>query len=126
MPTKGYQTITLKSAIYAKLLDAYERKKRDLIMVDIKSYTAYAQTLLEQAIEQDVQEGRFKILDLEGNIIHLKDYFRMKDVEVEIMEKSRVYCRLDETGRCDHVGFVLANPSVIKRAKELGVKLRKA
>lgn len=126
MPTKGYQTITLKSAIYAKLLDAYERKKRDLIMVDIKSYTAYAQTLLEQAIEQDVLEGRFKILDLEGNIIHLKDYFRMKNVEVEIIEKSRVYCRLDETGSCDHVGFVLSNPSVIKRAKELGVKLRKA
>lgn len=37
-----------------------------------------------------------------------------------------VYCRHDRSGDCDHVGFVLADVYVIKRAKELGVKLRKA
>jgi hypothetical protein len=126
MPTRGYQTITVKNNVFAKLLDAYEKRKRDLIMEDIKSYSAYAQQLLEFAIDQDIQEGRFKIISLDNNVVYLKDYYRMKDVEVEIRERSKVYCRLDQTGNCDHVGFVLANPLVIKRARELGVKLRKA
>jgi hypothetical protein len=65
-------------------------------------------------------------MSLDNNVVYLKDYFRMKDVEVEIREKSKVYCGMDETGNCDHVGFVLANPLVIKRARVLGVKLRKA
>jgi hypothetical protein len=126
LPTKGYQTITVKESVYAKLVDAYERKKRDLIMEDIKSYTSYAQKLLEFAIEQDTLEGRFRMISFDDNVIRVRDYFRQKDAEVEIIEKSKVYCRLDETGNCDHVGFVLANPLVVRRAKELGVKLRKA
>lgn len=126
MPTRGYQTITVKDSLFAKLLDAYEKRKRDLIMEDVKSYSAYAQQLLDFAIDQDIAEGRFKITSLDNKVVYMKDYYRMKDVEVEIREKSKVYCRMDETGNCDHVGFVLANPLVIKRAKVLGVKLRKA
>ena len=125
MPTRGYQTITLKSTVYAKLLDAYERKKRDLIMEDIKSYTGYAQKLLERAIEQDILEGRFSIRAKEQDKIFVEDYYKMKNAEV-VIRGGKVYCRLDGTGDCDHVGFVLSDPDVIKRAKELGVKLRKA
>lgn len=126
MPFKGYQTLTIKQSLHEKIVSTYEEKKRDLIMDDIKSYSAYAQKLLEYALEQDTLEGRFRTLSFENNIVCVRDYFRQKDAEVEIKEKSKVYCRLDETGDCDHVGFVLANPFVIKRAKELGVRLRKA
>lgn len=124
MPQRGYQTITLKSVVYAKLVDAYERKKRDLVMEDIKSFTAYAQKLLEKAIEQDVLEGRFEISDRIENKIIVKDYYKQKTGEV-IIRQGRLYCLLDNSGDCDHVGFVLSDPGVIKRAKELGVKLRK-
>lgn len=125
MPTKGYKTITIRSAVFDKLVNVYEKKKRDLIMEDIKSYSAYAQKLLEFALDQDTLEGRFRMLSLDGNLIEMRDYFRQKDTRVEIMEKRKLYCRLDETDSCEHVGYVLANPSVVKRAKELGVKLRK-
>jgi len=110
--------------VYAKLVDAYERKKRDLVMEDIKSFTAYAQKLLEKAIEQDVLEGRFEISDRIENKIIVKDYYKQKTGEV-IIRQGRLYCLLDNSGDCDHVGFVLSDPGVIKRAKELGVKLRK-
>lgn len=125
MPTKGYQTLTLKSEVFEKLVGAYEKKKRDLIMEDIKSYTAYAQKLLEKAIEQDSIEGRFEIQSMEGDVIQLKDYYKMKNVEL-VIKQNKVYCRSDESGDCDHVGFVLSDPHVLKRATELGVKLRKA
>jgi len=124
LPTKGYQTLTLKTKLFVKLMDAYERKKRDLIMEDIKSYTAYAQKLLERAIEQDVLEGRFEIKDRIENKVTVRDYFKLKDAEV-LIKQGKLYCMLDQTGDCDHVGFVLSDPSVIKRAKDLGVKLRK-
>jgi hypothetical protein len=125
LPNRGYQTITLKTSVYAKLVDAYEQKKRDLVMEDIKSYTAYAQKILEKGIEQDVLEGRFEIIERFENTVVVMDFYRRKRVEVHINKKDRLYCELDGAGNCDHVGFVLSDPAVIKRAKELGVKLRK-
>lgn len=125
MPTKGYQTLTLKSTLFDKLIETYEKKKRDLIMENIKSYTAYAQKLLEKAIEQDTIEGRFEITDRIEDKVIVSDYFRVKSAEVQI-KNGRVYCMLDESSDCDHVGFILSDPSVLRRAKELGVKLRKA
>jgi hypothetical protein len=124
MPTKGYQTLTLKAALFDRLVDAYEKKKQDLIMEDIKSYTAYAQKLLEKAIEQDTIEGRFKITNMIEDKVIVRDYYRAKTAEVQI-KNGRVYCLLDESSDCDHVGYVLSDPVVLKRAKELGVKLRK-
>ena len=125
MPKSGYQTLTLRGALFDKLVSAYESKKRDLIMEDIKSYTAYAQKLLEKAIEQDTIEGRFEIRSFDGDSILVKDYFKRKDAEV-VIRQSRLFCRLDESGDCDHVGYVLSDPTVLKRANQLGVKLRKA
>lgn len=125
MPTRGYQTITLKTAIFAKLVDAYERKKRDLIMEGIKSYTAYAQKVLEKGIEQDMLEGRFEITDRFESTVALMDYYKRKRVEVSINKKGSLFCELDKETDCEHVGFVLSDPSVIKRAQELGVKLRR-
>ena len=85
-------------------------------MEDIKSYTAYAQKLLERAIEQDVLEGRFEIKDRIENKVTVRDYFKLKDAEV-LIKQGKLYCMLDQTGDCDHVGFVLSDPSVIKRVK---------
>ena len=110
--------------VYAKLIDAYEKRKRDLIMEDIKSYTAYAQRLLEKSIEQDTLEGRFRIADRYENTVVVRDYYRVKNAEV-VIKSGKLFCELDRTGDCDHVGFILSDPQVIKRAKELGVKLRR-
>ena len=124
MPTSGYRTITIKNSVFAKLIDAYEKKKRDLIMEDIKSYTGYAQKLLEKSIDQDTLEGRFEIVDRFENTVVVRDYYRVRNAEV-VIKSGKLYCELDKTGDCDHAGFVLSDPQVIKRAKELGVKLRK-
>ena len=93
-------------------------------MEDIKSYTAYAQKLLERAIEQDVLEGRFEIKDRIENKVIVKDYYKLKDAEV-LIKHGKLFCMLDQAGDCDHIGFVLSDPSVVKRVKELGVKLRR-
>jgi len=39
---------------------------------------------------------------------------------------ARLYCELDRTGRCPHVGFTLSDADVLKAAKERGITLRKS
>ena len=123
---KGYQTIQLRESLGKKLKDAYELKKVNLFAKeDIKSYTAYAQKLLERAIDQDILEGRFEIINKFESSVLVKDYYRMKEAEVTL-KGGKVFCELDHTSDCDHVGFILSDPEIIKRAQQLGVKLRKA
>jgi hypothetical protein len=105
------------------LVEAYEKKKRDLIMEDIKSYTAYAQRLLERGIERDLLEGRFEVTNRYDDRVSVRDYYKGKDAEVSL-KGGKVFCELDRSRDCDHVGFVLSDPVILKRAKQLGVKLR--
>lgn len=119
-------TIQIREALQKKLREAYELKKVDLFAKqDIKSYTAYAQKLLERAVDQDILEGRFAIINRWEDRVEVRDYYRVKDVEVSLTG-GRVFCEKDQTGECIHTGYVLADPEIIKRAQELGIKLRKA
>ena len=123
---KGYQTIQIRESLGKKLKDAYELKKVNLFAKeDIKSYTAYAQKLLERAIDLDVLEGRFEIVNRYDDRVDLRDYFKVRDVEVSL-KGGRVFCEKDQTGECIHTGFVLGDSEIIKRANELGLKLRRA
>ena len=111
--------------MFAKLVDTYEKKKRDLVMENIKSYSAYAQNILEKGIEMDLLEGRFEITERFENTVVVRDYYKAKRVEVMLNKRGYLFCELDHVSDCDHVGFVLSDPGVIKRARDLGVKLRK-
>lgn len=126
MNLKGYQTIQIPDALQNKLKQAYEIKKVDLFAKEnIKSYTAYAQKLLGRAIDQDILEGRFEIINKFESSVSVRDYYKMKEAEVSL-KGGKVFCELDHTSDCDHVGFILSDPEIIKRAQQLGVKLRKA
>lgn len=123
---KGYQTIQIPDALQNKLKQAYEVKKVELFSKEnIKSYTAYAQKLLGKAIDLDILEGRFEIINRYDDRVELRDYFKVKDVEVSL-KGGRVFCEKDNTGECIHTGFVLGDAEIIRRANELGLKLRKA
>ena len=122
---KGYQTIQIRESLQKKLKEAYELKKVDLFAKkDIKSYTAYAQKLLERAVDLEMLEGRFEVTNKFENTVTVRDYYRVKDAEVSL-KGGKVFCELDRTNDCDHIGFVLNDPEIIRRAQELGVKLRK-
>ena len=122
---KGYVTIQIRESLQNKLKEAYELKKVDLFAKEnIKSYSAYAQKLLERAIDQDILKGRFEIRNRFENTVTVRDYYRVKDADVTLKE-GKVFCELDRSADCDHVGFVLSDPEIIKRAQQLGVKLRR-
>ncbi len=93
-------------------------------MEDIKSYTAYAQMLLDKAIEQKLSKEPFEITDNVDDKIIIRDYYRVKNAEVRI-KGGRVYCLLDESSDCDHVGFVLSNPQGDKAGKSSGLNFER-
>lgn len=128
------RTVTIGRSAYATLVSAYEKNKVKLLeRENIRTVTEYARARLLRGVEEDVLEGRFEIVGKSDNTISVMDYYEQVEVEVAIQSSEgggegtmEVYCRHDESGECDHVGFVLADVDVIKRARELGVVLRKA
>lgn len=131
----GQRTVTIGKSAYAILTSAYEKNKVKLLeRENIRTLTEYARARLLRGVEEDILEGRFEIVGrYEDNTVAVMDYYEQVKVEVAIQPGKEagggtmeVYCRHDRSGDCDHVGFVLADVDVIKRAKELGVRLRKA
>lgn len=124
---RAQKTITIGKPVFSRLIDAWEQNKPRLVAkYDVTTYTAYAQKLIDIGIEQDTIEGRFEITNMFENTILLNDYFQSKkNIEI-IIRNAKLFCQQDKTGGCEHIGFVLSDPAVRKRAKELGVKLRRA
>lgn len=126
MPGKGQKTITISEPLFNSLKATWNEKKGELITkYDVATISTYAQMLIERGIKQDTTEGRFEIVSKEQNSILVRDYYKAKDFEV-IIRKGKVLCETEQESDCDHVGYVLHDPEVIERAKQLGVKLRRA
>ncbi len=123
---KGQKAITVTDAFYEKIKQTWEQNKAKLVTrYDVTTHTSYAQKLIELGMKQDTIEDRFEIISKNENVITVRDYYKAKDFEV-VIRKGKVYCESDQDSECQHIGFVMADPEVRERAKQLGVKLRRA
>ena len=121
---KGQKTITVTESVYNKIREAYEGKKVDLFAKEnVKSFTAYTQKLVVQALKVDLLEGRFEIINRLEDRVVVRDYFKAKDYEVWL-RNGELYCEGEQKTECEHTGFVHSDPDTVKRAKELGIVLR--
>lgn len=113
--------------LYTRLQETYQKKKADLIMKhDIKSQTSYASHLIERGLLLDSLQPYYEIIDSTDDIVTVKDHRKKgKSFTVEIRQ-GKVYCEQDETGTCDHVGYILGSPYIIQKANEKGLKLSRA
>lgn len=123
---KGQKTITITEDVYSLLRQTFEEKKVRVVgKYDATSFTEYANVLIKKGLTLDNIDGRFEIIDKYENGVEVKDYYKGRSFRV-VISKGKVFCESDEASDCDHVGFVLADPDIIQRAKQLGVKLRRA
>jgi hypothetical protein len=127
---KGQKSLTLTEMLHEKLTKCWEKNQEKLKRkYNVESFTAYAQQLIEKGVEEDLLEPRFEIVNRFENEIRVRDYFLAKDAVIRLNVEGPyavVFCELDKTGKCPHVGFVLSDPKVLKDAKEHGVALRKS
>jgi hypothetical protein len=127
MPGKTQGVITISKGLDDRLNEIYNRKRVELFSKhDIRSKTAYAQRLLERGLLQDDIQGYYEIVDQLDDVVHVKDYRKRERIIAVEIRSGKVFCELDQTGNCDHVGYILANPYIIQKAKEKGLKLSRA
>ena len=133
MPGKGQRVLTIREKVYNDVKERWEGKKKELAArYNVTTLTGYAQALIQRALKAEESESRFEIVNRFENRTLVRDYFLVKDAEVVIRSPggsgryATVYCELDRTGKCPHVGVVLSDPEVVERAKDYGLVLRRA
>jgi hypothetical protein len=124
--------VTIGRSAYAILTSVHEKNKVKLLeRENIRTLTEYARTRLLRGVEGDILEGRFEVTGRHDDTHSVMDYHQQVEAEVVIRQgrgpdrMMEVYCRHDRSANCDHVGFLLADADVMKRALGLGVVLRK-
>lgn len=127
---KGQKSLTLTESLHNNLTQCWERNEVKLSKkYGVTTFTGYAQHLIEKGLEDDLLETRFEIVNRFENEIRVRDYFLAKDAIVQLNVEGpygTVFCALDKTGRCPHVGFVLSDSDVLKIVKERGISLRRS
>jgi hypothetical protein len=132
MPGKGQKVLTIREKIYAEVKERWDKKKGELAArYNVTTLTGYAQALIERALRAEESEARFEIVNRFENHTLVRDYFLVRDADVVIRSGgdsryATVYCELDKTGKCPHVGVVFSDPEVVERAKDYGLVLRRA
>ncbi|MDG7022557.1 MAG: hypothetical protein JRN07_04065 [Nitrososphaerota archaeon] len=131
MPGKRQRVLTIREKVYNDVKDRWEKKKQELTArYNVTTLTGYAQVLIERALRAEESEARFEIVNRFENHTMVRDYFLVRDADVVIRSGgsgrfATVYCELDRTGKCPHVGVVLSDPEVVERAKDYGLVLRR-
>ena len=127
---KGQKSLTLTEALHESLTKSWEKNREKLSKkYGVTTFTGYAQHLIGRGVEEDLLETRFEIVNMFENEIRVRDYFLAVDALVRLNAEGPyavVYCELDKTGKCPHIGFVLSDADVLKAAKERGITLRKS
>jgi hypothetical protein len=132
MPGKGQRVLTIRERVYTQVKERWNQKRKELAArYNVTTLTGYAQALIERALKAEEAEARFEIVNRFENHTMVRDYFLVKDADVVIRSGGKgryatVYCELDKSGKCPHVGVVLADPEVVERAKNYGLVLRRA
>lgn len=127
---KGQKSLTLPENLHAKLTRSWERNSAKLTKkYGVSSFSGYAQLLLNRGLERDRLESRFEIVNNFEDEVRVRDYLLAKDALVRIDYQSgsqtRLFCELDGTADCPHVGFALSDVEVIKAAMRLDGRTRK-
>lgn len=124
---KGQKSLTLPEDLHAKLIRSFERNHTKLRKrYGVSSFTSYAQLLIKKGLEKDQIESRFEIVNTFEDEIRVRDYLLAKDalvrIEPENGSPARLFCDLDGSANCPHVGFAVSDVAVIRAA--MGQKAR--
>ncbi len=124
MPRKGYMCLNVPQAVYERIKE--EADKRGSTISSLAE-----QVILENLETQELMKeyGPFlSYVDNSENTIFINDWRLQRIAAVRIQEKQdgsvSLFCELDQSENCVHVGFVFALPKFYKILKEKGIKPR--
>lgn len=124
---KGWTAVLVKNDLKKRLQDEYEKEKVELFKHGIPSFTAFVNSLMWHAVEADknlmTYSPYLSVIDYNdsGNGVYIYDYKMDRVCEVTL-HNNELYCDVDDSTRCVHVGFAYALPEVYSIMKKLGYK----
>lgn len=129
MPKPGFKSITVSENVYNKFFKVYEKRKNDLELKGITSFSGYLTSMMEETMikhEAFAKQAPFmEKISIDIDRVLLKDNKKNRIVEV-ILKNGELRCLLDEKTDCIHIGFVYSLPEVYMIMNNKGVRIPKS
>ncbi|MEM3383873.1 MAG: hypothetical protein QXD42_06845 [Nitrososphaerales archaeon] len=126
MPYKGFSAITIKEELYKKLNEKLNEDYKDKKVKP--SLASYVSDILWNVIESEEilrKYGPFlEKFAIEPDKIFIKDN-RLDRIAELVLRDGDLYCILDESFNCVHIGFAWSIPEVYKAMELHGKKMPK-
>jgi hypothetical protein len=128
MPDKGWNSIAVREKAKQHFEQMYEERKHELLDRGIRSFSGFMQEVLSDVIEQDEVLKRYGPLlqnhgiDEQSGTILIKDNRIKRIAELVIRDGEELYCKLDDTNNCVHIGYAWAIPKLYRTMMEYGMK----
>ncbi len=128
MPKPGFKSITVSQNVYNKFFHIYERKKNDLELKGITSFSGYLTSIMEEMMFRHETFAKYAPLiekiSVDQDRIVLKDNKKNRIVEI-LLRNGELQCLLDEKNDCVHIGFVYSLTEVYSIMNIKGIKIPK-
>ncbi len=128
MPKPGFKSITVSENVYNKFFKVYEKRKNDLELKGITSFSGYLTSMMEETmIKQEAfakQAPFMEKISIDIDRVLLKDNKKNRIVEV-ILKNGELRCLVDEKTDCIHIGFVYSLPEVYMIMNNKGIRIPK-
>lgn len=125
MPKAGFKSITVSESVYERFYSSYQKKKDELSMKGINSFSGYVTYMLEEMMQKDKTFARYapklEKISVDDDRVVLKDNIKNRIAEVAI-QRGELICLLCEEKDCVHVGFVFSLPDVYEVLNSRGIK----
>lgn len=124
---RKWTTVLVRKELKDKLQEVYEKKKVELFKRGVPNYTSYVNSLLWQVIEAEENLMKYSPylsfvgFNRRGNGVFIYDY-KMDRIAEVTLHNGELYCDLDDSTRCIHVGFAYALPEIYSVMKNLGYR----
>lgn len=117
-------------------LISQEIRKPQVLTLGINSKAAFVEHAVAQYLmrvrsyELSFFETRFETRSFYENRVVIRDYYEVLDFEVVIQEapstkEAMLYCEIERSHSCVHVGFAFSIPEVLEACQKKGLKVRK-
>jgi hypothetical protein len=129
MPKPGFKSITVSENVYNKFFKVYEKRKNDLELKGITSFSGYLTSMMEETMikhEAFAKQAPFiEKISIDIDRVLLKDNKKNRIVEV-ILKNGELRCLVDEKTDCIHIGFVYSLPEVYMIMNSKGIRIPKS
>jgi hypothetical protein len=115
--------------VYNKFFKVYEKRKNDLELKGITSFSGYLTSMMEETMikhEAFAKQAPFiEKISIDIDRVLLKDNKKNRIVEV-ILKNGELRCLVDEKTDCIHIGFVYSLPEVYMIMNNKGIRIPKS